>query len=46
MPPQENDADSSAQSSSTGSNPPGTSTSPNWAALRVSNHYSRLEPVN
>ena len=42
MSPQENEADSSAPSSSTGSNPPGTSTSPNWAALRVSNHYSRL----
>ncbi|XP_020604630.1 transmembrane protein 33-like [Orbicella faveolata] len=34
MPPQENEADSSTPSSSAGSNPPGTSTSPNWSALR------------
>ena len=42
MSPQENEADSSAPSGEAGSNPPGTSTNPNWAALRVSNHYSRL----
>jgi len=45
MPPQENEADPSASSSPPGSNPPGTSSSPNWAAFRQYLLDNKLESL-